>query len=554
MPDIDEKFQNIIMQNTGGNADQPLVKNASYVVEYAEDGVFLNICYEDAGGIPIQPAVLSYDLSRRNIAGADIGGPLLRIRRHEERIRIADAQPEPPSDTTVLMTIPHDEMSANMVLLPPCGAGNECDAEELLAVIREKWGVIFGLDEETVRIAAAEKRYYQDIHIADGKPAEKGEDGKMALLFNTQRSYAPKIAADGSADYKNLNVFESVKEGAAVAVLTMPSEGVDGCTVKGQILPAQKGRDAKLPKGKNVRVSEDGQSLLATKSGRVDYINGHIDVADVYRIAGDVDMGVGNILFDGDVTVKGNVISGLTIEASGTVEVGGYVEASTIIAGKDIILKNGMQGMDKGKLKAGGNIVARFLERCMLEAKGGIISDSIVHCSATAGDFIKMQGKWARILGGVLLAGRTITANTVGSTSNELTVIELGASAEMRAQCTKLTATRDEAKAQLDKVAMTTRVLMAKSDATGRQQLLPKLTAAKEQFQQQYSEAVSELEAVMKKIDELSHARLHVLKAIYPNVKISINMCSTITKTSDEYVTFYYRTGAVVSTCCEARS
>ncbi len=554
MPDFEEKYQNTDVQNTDGNADQTLVKNASYAVEYAEDGVFLNVDYEDAGGIPVQPAVLSYDLSRRNIAGADIGGPLLRIRRYEEVIRIADAQPEPPSDTTVYITIPRDEMSAKMVLLPPCGAGRDLDADELLAVIQEKWGVVFGLDEDAVRTAVAERLFYQEINIANGKPAEKGEDGKVVLLFNTKRSYAPKIAADGSADYKNLNVFESVQEGAAVAALTMPGEGVDGCTVKGQIVPAQKGREAKLPKGKNVRVSEDGQSLIAVKSGRVDYINGHVDVANVYLIPGDVDMGVGNILFDGDVTVRGNVISGLTIEATGTVEVGGYVEASTIIAGKDIILKNGMQGMDKGKLKAGGNIVARFLERSTVEAGGGLFSDSIVHCSVTAGDFIKMQGKWARILGGVLRAGRTISANTVGSTSNELTVIELGASAEMRAQCTRLTANRDEAKAQLDKVAMTTRVLMAKSDAAGRQQLLPKLTAAKEQFQQQYSEAVSELEVVMKKIDALSHARLHVLKAIYPNVKVSINMCSTITKTSDEYITFYYRTGAVVSTSCEARS
>ena len=133
MPDFDENYLNNDVQNTDGNADQTLVKNASYAVEYAEDGVFLNVDYEDAGGIPIQPAVLSYDLSRRNIAGADIGGPLLRIRRHEELIRIADAQPEPPSDTTVYLTIPRDEMSAKMVLLPPCGAGRDLDADELLA-------------------------------------------------------------------------------------------------------------------------------------------------------------------------------------------------------------------------------------------------------------------------------------------------------------------------------------------------------------------------------------------------------------------------------------
>lgn len=553
MPDLNEQIENTDIQNAGTD-DSALVKDAFYSVEYADDGVFINASYEDQGGLPILPAVLTYDLNRRDIAGLDIVSPLLRVRRHEQLIRIADAQPESSAATDVFLIIPRDEMSANMVLLPPCGAGPDRSADELLAVIREKWGVVFGLDESAVRRAVSERRYYLETQIAAGRPAEKGEDGKVVLLFNTQRSYAPTIAKDGSADYKSLKVFESVKEGETVATLVQPSEGVDGCTVKGRAIPAQRGRDSRFPKGKNVRVSEDGLSLLAVKSGRVDYIMDRIEVADVFRIAGDVDMGVGNIQFDGDVIVFGNVISGLTIEATGTVEIGGYVEASTIIAGKDIILKNGMQGMEKGCLKAGGNIVARFMERSTVEAQGSIISDSIVHCSVTAGDFIKMQGKWARILGGTLRAGRMITANTIGSTSNELTVIEMGASAEMRAHCTRLTTVRDDIKSQLDKVSMMIRVIPAHSESAENQQYLSKLAAAKDQLQQQYSQAATELEELMKSIEELSRARLHVLKAIYPNVKISINMCSTTTKTSAEYVTFYFRSGGIVSTSCEARS
>ncbi len=548
-----EQYQNTDIQNAGTD-DNGLVKDAFYSLEYAEDGVFINASYEDQGGLPIQPAVLSYDLNRRNIAGLDIVAPLLRIRRHETRIRIADAQPEPPADTEVFLVIPRGEMSAKMVLLPPCGTGTDRDADELLAVIREKWGVVSGLNEQAVQIAVAKRQYYQEIPIADGKPAERGEDGKVVLLFNTQRSYAPTIAEDGSADYKSLKVFESVKEGETVATLIQPGEGVEGCTVKGQALPAQRGRDMRFPKGKNVRVSDDGLSLIAVKSGRVDYIKDHIEVADVFRIPGDVDMGIGNIQFDGDVIVSGDVISGLTIEAAGTVEIGGYVEAATIIAGKDIVLKNGMQGMEKGCLKAGGNIVARFLERSTVEAQGNIISDSIVHCHVCAGDMIKMQGKWARILGGSLRARRMITANTIGSTSNELTVIELGANAEMRAHCTRLTTARDDIKSQLDKVSMMIRVMPAHSDSAENQQYLTKLNAAKDQLQQQYAQAVTELEELMKNIEELSRARLHVLKAIYPNVKVSINMCSTTTKTSAEYVTFYFRTGGIVSTACEVRS
>lgn len=543
-------------QNTQASADQSDIcaaADASYIVEYGEDGVFVKVCYETDDGLPLSPAVVSYDLCRRNITGADIGRAILGVRRREERIRIANAQPEPPSDTTVYVSISQDEMSAGMVLLPPCGTGADKTPEELLLDVQNKWGVIFGVDEDAIKTAVQDKRYYQEIHIAAGKSAEQGKDGKAVLLFNTQHSYAPKIAADGTADYKNLNVFEGVRVGAPLAVLEAPGEGTEGCNVKGRIIPARKGQDVKLPKGKNVFASKDGLSLIAAKNGRVDYINGQIVVSDVFRIAGDVDMGTGNIKFDGDVIVMGNVISGLTVEATGTVEVGGYVEAANIIAGKDIILRNGMQGMGKGMLKAKESIVARFLEHCTLEAKKDIISDSIVHCDATAGEAVKMQGKWARILGGVIRASRSITANTVGTLSNELTEIELGTSAEIRSRYTKLTTEKDELKAQLDKVVMMLRVIPANSVSPEHQQLLPKLSAAKEQLQRQYTAALSSLEALTAQIEELSHAQLHVLKAIYPNVKISINMCSMTTRSLQEKVSFHCRTGGIVSSYCEIK-
>ena len=60
-----------------------------------------------------------------------------------------------------------------------------------------------------------------------------------------------------------------------------------------------------------------------------------------------------------------------------------------------------------------------------------------------------MKGKWGKIIGGVLRAGKEITANTVGSPSNELTVIELGSAPELRARYIELTEDRDKTRAQL---------------------------------------------------------------------------------------------------------
>ncbi len=527
-------------------------RDASYRVEYAEDGVFVVPEYGDAGGRPISAEIIAYDLQRRGVLGLSVSELPLRLRRRDARIRVADAQEERAADSDIILLIPPGDMSAEMVMLPPCNGGRVQTAGELIELIRGKWGVVSGLDEGAVRDAADTRAYYQRIPVASGKLPERGEDGRTIFLFSTTHTFAPKIAEDGSADYKNLNIFESVTEGAALVRATPPGEGTEGYTVKGARLAPQRGAEAKLPKGKNVRLSDDGTSLIATKSGRVDYINGRVEVADVYRVPGDVDMGVGNITFEGDVIVSGNVISGLSIEATGMIEVWGYVEGAALTAGKDIVLKNGMQGMDKGKLVAGGSIVARFLERCEIQAKENILADYIVQCKVLAGQSVCAKGKWGRILGGVVRAGKEVLASTVGSPANEMTVIELGASPELRARCTKLEAVRNQLKVQLDKINNVARVIPSSSDSPDRLEMRQKLIAAKEQLQQQYSETVEELAALAQKLSEHSGAHLHVMKSIYPTVKVIIDSCSTTTKSVVEFATFLYRDGEIVFTACEA--
>lgn len=528
-------------------------RDASYRLDYAQDGVFVVAEYEDAGGKPLQAEVLLYDLGRRNIAGLATTELTFRLRRREELIRIACAQDEPAADSDMMVWIAQGEMSAEMLLLPPCGGGQMKNFEDILATIREDYGIVYGLDEPAVKNVVEKRLFHQRIEIACGKPSEKGADGRIIFLFNTTHSCVPKAAADGTTDYRNLDVFESVTEGKTLVTVVPPEEGVEGCTVKGTKLPGKTGLAVKLPKGKNVRVSEDGINLIAAKSGRVDYIDGRVDVADVYRVAGDMDMGVGNIQFEGDVIVSGNVIPGLKIEATGMIEIGGYVEGSTLIAGKDIILRNGMQGTDKGKLIAGGNIVARFLDHCEAEAKGNIFADYIVQCKVLACGCIIAKGKWGRILGGMVRAGKEITANIVGSPSYESTVIELGASPDLRAKCTRLEAARNQIKVQLDKINNVARVLPSNNDSPERQEMRLKLISAKEQLTQQYSDMVAEIEALMQMLSEHSGARLHVFKTIYPNVKITIDSCYLMTRSEIDFATFSYRDGEVVFTACEAR-
>ncbi len=86
--------------------------------------------------------------------------------------------------------------------------------------------------------------------------------------------------------------------------------------------------------------------------------------------------------------------------ASGTGTVGGVVEGSEIIAGGNIELKTGIQGMDKGRLVASGSINAQFIERATVIAGSDVIADSIIHSTVEAGRSLIMNGRRGSLMGG----------------------------------------------------------------------------------------------------------------------------------------------------------
>lgn len=75
---------------------------------------------------------------------------------------------------------------------------------------------------------------------------------------------------------------------------------------------------------------------------------------NVLDISGDVDLNIGNIDFNGDVNITGNVITGVTIRAMGSIYIGGYVEGAVIKSNKDIVLNKGVNANGSDRLKPKG--------------------------------------------------------------------------------------------------------------------------------------------------------------------------------------------------------
>src|SRR5438105_625003 len=141
-------------------------------------------------------------------------------------------------------------------------------------------------------------------------PPVPGEDGKVVMLFRSKGESGPKLRGDGTADFREVEAVIQVKAGTVLARLQAPGLGSPGRDANGNTLPAAPGKPAQFIPGPGTKVSPDGQNLLAECDGAVVVRNGAISVSALLELGKGVDFHTGNIRFDGEVRVKGNVAEG----------------------------------------------------------------------------------------------------------------------------------------------------------------------------------------------------------------------------------------------------
>ena len=178
--------------------------------------------------------------------------------------------------------------------------------------------------------------------------------------------------------------------------------------------------------GRNISASEDRTKIYSDVDGHVSLVDDQVFVSDIYEVPADVDSSTGDISYDGNVAIKGNVRTGFTVRAKGDIIVNGVVEGAVLEAGGQIILKRGISGKNRGRLFAGSNIVSKFIESAEVTAGGYISTDAIMHSHVSARGDIIASGKKGFISGGELRSTTMICAKTAGSTMGTTTVLEVG--------------------------------------------------------------------------------------------------------------------------------
>lgn len=443
--------------------------------------------------------------------------------------------------------VSEDRMEAWLYLAEPSETGERYKVDELLEMLREE-GVTTGYVMSRL-VAMSKKGVYQrEILVAKGKAVVEGKDGYYKYFFTPDEiSTAPAIREDGSVDYSSMSMLQSVKAGDALAEYYPAVGGEDGYDVEGNVL--KKSMIKELPPLRGINIERRGNVYYAKTAGKIEMKNGNIDIRMVHEIIGDVDLNNGKIEFFGDVTISGNVSAGVIIRAGRNLVIEGTVESADLFAGGNIVLKRGIQGNMKGRVRSRGNIFANFLEQCDVKAELNVEANYILNANVKADGMIIVSGRRGSIIGGKVAALQGIEAYQLGNPAEVRTIVHSGYEKEIYDRYTSCVKREKELKDQLQDVLESMRELIKRKQfqgaASGNTLML--LNGKKDEYFKQLDEVMEKIEDCRARIEKGKGTRINAEGTTYKGVILSIENYSKQAPGGIERTTYRCIGGEIVS-------
>lgn len=503
-------------------------RNGFFQIVIKQDGTYLKICEAEQGGESVFYEEISNYLIDRKIYEYDkiaISHALTDLKGAVE-VKIS-SYPVYTIDEIIKVELAEDRMYARARFYPPSNNGHLMMKDEIIASL-VRAGVKYGVDENAIMEFLKDRRYCTDYILAKATPAVQGHDAEITYHFNTDLTLKPKRNEDGSVDFHQLDMISHCQKNQLLATLTPMDQGKPGIDVCGVMIRPNKVNNRILRHGNKIYLSEDGLQMFSSVDGHVSLVDNRVFVSDTYEVHADVDASTGDITYEGNVVIRGNVITGFSVKARGDVEVNGVVEGAFIEAGGQIVLKRGMQGMNKGILKANGNIITKFIENAEVIAGGYVSTESILHSRVSAKGDIIVGGKRGFVTGGEIRSGTMISVKTAGSQMGTATLLEVGIDPKILEEFRELEKRIASMLADKERLAQAL-ILFRKKIASGMQmndekmEYLKQVTQNNIMLEAQIKEARKRYEELRIDVDNNSSGSIKVSDIVYPGTKLVIS-------------------------------
>ncbi len=503
-------------------------KNGYFKLIIKEDGTYIQLFEAEPGGNPIVYDELSNYLIDRKIYEYDkaaLGRAFLSLKDMLE-VKLT-SNIIPIQDEAGKVELGEERMKAICRFYPPSNGGRLMTKDDIIALL-VKAGVKYGVDETRIDQFIAERKYCTDYLMAVATPAVQGHDAVITYHFNTDLTKKPKTNEDGSVDFHQLDIISRCRKGDLLATLSPVDYGKPGIDVCGNVIRPNKVNNKTLRYGSKTVLSEDGLALFSEVDGHVSLVDGKVVVSDTYEVDGDVDASTGDIIYDGNVIIKGNVITGYSIKAKGDVEVNGVVEGAYIEAGGQIILRRGIQGMNKGILKAASNIITKFIENSEVIAGGYITTESIMHSRVSAKGDIVVGGRKGFVTGGEIRSGTLISIKNAGSHMGTSTLLEVGIDPKTLEEFRELEKKLADLQSEKDRIVQAVATVRKRLQSSGTLQYdkletLRQLTQSNILLEEQLQKARRRYDELRFEVEGNQTGMIKVQDSVYPGTKIVIS-------------------------------
>jgi hypothetical protein len=439
-----------------------------------------------------------------------------------------------PRNASASVQFSADKMSAHLSLVPAAAGGTRIEESDLLKVIGDA-GIVYGLLPEEIARAAAEQ-HAEQLLIAQGRPAENGENGRLEFLVSRTHVLKAEEVNDESkiVDWHDLGGLTTVEAGAPLVRRHPPGPGMPGSDVLGRHLPPRPGKDVKFGHDLEGAAAADGDPdlLVATCGGLPVFKRDGISVTPILDVK-DVDLSVGNIDFKGSVNVKGRIMAGMHVRATGDIIVGEMIEAAIVDSDSNIIVKGGIVGhgisAEHGAggaavahVRAKGELKAHFIENAVVSADSIAVDNEVIQSEVTAAEQVVVGGgksTHSAIRGGIVRAGMLIRTPVLGAPTSNETVLVVGIDPRLADQVgalNKVIEAKEEEQARLNQR------LEALTLQPGKQAVLLKAQHALAAVVEELRQHNEELETLETAFGHARHAKIEVTHSIQGAVRVTL--------------------------------
>lgn len=518
--------------------------DAGYLLEFLQDGVFVTVYPSDGTEMLFELSdvrqtlqdngVIDYDvieLSKiiREAAGVrrKLADEFVEVKpEEEEEISAQENAPETEADTEneemagIIIDVSRDQMIATVRYDTSKGTKLP-QVEDIKAALEEK-GVVYGINEETIKNGVTSLTPFV---AAEGKQVQHGENARIERKFDLSQKNRPKIDEFNRADYKDMGLFVLVKKGDLLAVRIPQTEGTPGKNIFGLDVPARTGRPIPMPQGKNTEVRNENE-LYAMIDGQIVDSTRKIDIDPHLDIRSSVGTGTGNIDFTGSVSIKGNVEAGFVVKATGDIEIGGMINGAEVY-GRNVMIKGGINGQNRGIVKAVEDVQAQFAENANIEAGRDVsIIDAILHSNVRAGNRVYVEERRGIITGGSVAAGEEIRCKMVGNAAAVVTRMAVGVDPTVQQRYIEICRECKEDRGRLKQITQMLNTLSKIDVSRLPQQRIDQinvLTRSQFPLAGKIKRAEKEIQSLEEAMGRMKDGKIRVADTVYPGVRITIN-------------------------------